>query len=310
MSQIGLLFPGQGAQDVGMGAALYEKSDAARKVFDLAEEVLDFELKRVCFEGPQEELNRTDVSQPAMLVASLATLEALCESGKLDRSRCGAAAGLSLGEYTALAAAGALDYEEAIRLVRCRGQFMQEACEAEPGGMASVLGLAEETLEEVCQGVSAEGSICLANYNSTQQIVIAGATGPLEKACAAAKEQGARVVPLQVAGAFHSSLMEPAAEKLAPMLREMRIGTLGVPVIANVTGKTVTDPEEIRDCLIRQVSSPVRWVDCMRTALDLGIREFLELGPGRVLAGLMRKIERSASVKSLSSPEDIDQFEP
>jgi len=310
MAQLGLLFPGQGAQRVGMGAGLYAKSAAAKAVFDLAESALGIELKRLCFEGPQEELNRTDISQPAMLVASLATFEALREAGKLDLARCRAAAGLSLGEYAALAAANALSYADAVRIVYERGRLMQQACDANPGAMVSVIGLPASALEEICKAASTEGEIAPANYNSPEQTVISGVTKAVEKAGAAAKERGARVVPLQVAGGFHSKLMTSAAENLAPLLRQLKIGRPAIPVVANVTGAEVTDPEVIRDCLIRQVNHPVRWLDCMRTLLDSGTTEFLEVGPGRVLAGLMRKIASSAKVTSLSTPEDIEQLQP
>jgi len=308
MSTAGLLFPGQGAQHVGMGAKLYETSAAARQVFDRANDATDVDLKRYCFEGPEEDLNRTDISQPAILVTSLAVLEALREAGKLDLGGIAGAAGLSLGEYTALAAVGALQYEDAIRIVSHRGRFMQEACDQNPGGMASILGLPIPDLEEICREASAEGEICLANYNSPAQVAIGGTKGALERACKVAEERGARVFPLKVAGAFHSKLMSPAAEKLAPMLRELDIAEPKVAVVANVTGAKVTEPEAIRDCLIRQVDHPVQWIDCMETSLADGIRDYLEIGPGRVLAGLMRKIDRSAKVTSLSSPDDIEKL--
>lgn len=305
MSDFGLLFPGQGAQRVGMGAELYEQSAAARSVFERANEILDTDIARLCFEGPEDELQRTDISQPAILVTSLAVFEALKEAGKFDESGCKATAGLSLGEYTSLAAAGAMSYDDAIRIVNYRGQFMQEACELEPSGMASIIGMDLTELEAVIQVASSAGEICLANFNSPAQVAIAGAEKALEIACETARTKGVKVFPLKVAGAFHSRLMSPAAKRLESHLREIELSEPKFPVIANVTGEVVTQPEEIRTCLIQQVDHPVKWVDCVQKALGMGLSMFYEVGPGKVLAGLMRKIDRSASVESIGTSEDI-----
>jgi len=308
MADFGLLFPGQGAQKVGMGAELYESSAAAKSIFERANEILDFDLKQLCFEGPQEELNKTNISQPAILVTSLAALEALKETGKLNWASCKASAGLSLGEYTALAAVGAIAYEDAISLVHKRGTFMQQACDAQPGGMASIVGMNREELGAICEAATSAGVICMANFNSPQQIAIAGELSALEAACAAAKEAGARVFPLQVAGAFHSKLMSPAAAKLAPHLQELNISEPEVPVIANVTGRQVTQAGDIRECLLKQVDSPALWVDCVQTVIGSGVTQFLEVGPGKVLAGLMRRIDRTASVTCIGTPADIENL--
>ncbi|MDA1139297.1 MAG: ACP S-malonyltransferase [Planctomycetota bacterium] len=308
MVHFGLLFPGQGAQKVGMGADLYENSAAARAIFDRANEILNYDLKHLCFEGPQEELNKTHISQPAILVTSIATLEALKEAGKLDFSFCKAAAGLSLGEYTALAAVGAIAYEDAIILVHKRGTYMQEACDARPGGMASIVGMNREDLGAICETASRAGEICMANFNSPEQIAISGEQAALDMAGAAAKEAGARVFPLPVAGAFHSRLMSPAAEKLAPHLQELRISEPEVPVFANVTGQRVIQAEEIRESLLRQVDNPVMWVECVQAAISSGVSQFFEVGPGKVLAGLMRRIDRSASVTCVGTPGDIESL--
>jgi [acyl-carrier-protein] S-malonyltransferase len=305
MDTFGFLFPGQGAQRAGMGAELCQRSPAARGIFDRANRALGFDLARVCFDGPDQELQRTDISQPAILTMSLAVLEALREAGKVDESGCRLAAGLSLGEYTALAAAGALSIEDAMCAVYERGRYMQEACDLAPGGMASIIGLPESALEEICRIARAEGEIVPANYNSPDQIVLSGARKAIDSACELARQRGGKVYPLKVAGAFHSPLMTPAARKLEPLLRRIDFRPPRFPIVANVTGALVTDPGEIRANLIRQVDHPVRWAQCMQTALGAGVRDYLEVGPGKVLAGLMRKIEPSAVVRSLSTAEEM-----
>jgi len=232
----------------------------------------------------------------------------LKEAGKLDLSSCKATAGLSLGEYTALAAVGAIAYDDAIRLVHKRGTFMQEACDAQPGGMASIVGMNRQDLGAICEAAATAGEICMANFNSSEQIAIAGEQAALDLACAAVKEAGARVFPLPVSGAFHSRLMSPAAERLAPHLQEVNISEPQVPVIANVTGKKVSRAEEIRELLLKQVDSPVMWVDCVQTAISSGVTQFFEVGPGKVLAGLMRRIDRSVSVTCIGTPADIESL--
>lgn len=300
MPQRAWLFPGQGAQVVGMGRDLVEAAPAARQVFDAAAAVLGFDLAQTCFAGPEDTLGRTDISQPAILVMSLAALAALRERGRLPEAQ--AAAGLSLGEYTALVAAGALALEDGIRLVRKRGEYMQMACDLKPSGMATVLGLDRAQAEAACAAGRAAGIIVAANLLGPGQIALSGETAAIAAACAKAKELGARrAIPLKVAGAFHSPLMAPAADKLRAELQRTPIATPRIPVVSNVTGGFVTDPAAIRDTLGRQLTSPVLWEDSMRFLGAQGFGAFLEIGPGRVLSGLAAKIVPGASVANVDS---------
>jgi len=310
MNEIGLLFPGQGAQKVGMGKALAEASAAAREVFDAANDELGFELDRICFEGPAEELDRSDVAQPAILTISVAALRAMAEAAGAEPPAA-AAAGLSLGEYTALVAAGALDLRQAVRLVRERGRFMQEACEANPGTMFSIIALSDKQVEGACREACQKtgGRAWPANYNSPGQVVISGEREPAAAAAELCKEMGARkVVELKVAGAFHTPLMQPAADKLTPLIEALDLATPRFPIVANVTGQPVADADAIRRLLIRQVTEPVRWVDCQRTMAALGIGRFYEVGPGRVLKGLLRRTEPSCTCQCVGSPQDVEAY--
>jgi len=306
------LFPGQGAQSVGMADRLLALSDRARRVFARGREVLGFEIERICREGPEEELNLTRVSQPAIFIHSMALLEAAHErSGAAGAFGEGfpasAAAGLSLGEYSALVFAGSLDFETALSIVAVRGRYMQDACDRQPGGMVSILGLSEaKVLAAVGKG-RALGPIGIANYNAPNQLVISGAKEALDAAAAAAKELGARrAIPLRVAGAYHSPLMASATEKLAPLIRRAAIRAPRLPFFPNVLGEEIRDPEAIRDCLIRQVESPVRWEMTLRAVAARGIDRALEVGPGRVLAGLARSTDCGIAVTS--SAEDEETF--
>jgi len=305
MKPIGLIFPGQGAQAVGMGRELAESHPAARKVFATADAELGFKLSRLCWEGPLEELSRSDVAQPAILTASIAALRALTEAaGRFPPVR--AAAGLSLGEYSALVAAGALAFPEAVRLVRRRGAYMQEACESNPGGMYSILGLEDEIVEEACSIV--DGPVWPANYNCPGQLVISGEHEPAREAAALCQARGARrVIRLDVAGAYHTPLMAPAAQKMRQALDEAKIQRPRYPVVANVTGRPVDEPDEIRALLVRQITSPVRWADAMRWTARQGVSRFYELGPGRVLRGLLGRIDRELSCETINRPEGIQQ---
>jgi [acyl-carrier-protein] S-malonyltransferase len=293
------IFPGQGAQHVAMGKDLHDAFPKAAELFRRADEVLDLPLSETCFTAPTEVINRTDICQPAIFLVSAATIEVLEEEKGLDRTKFSAAAGLSLGEYSALWFAGALDFEDALALTRLRGRLMQEASEAQPSGMVSVLGLSREQIEEVCAETRNRGGIvCVANLNSPGQVVISGARDALEKTAERLKELGAkRTLPLAVAGAFHSPLMAPAAERLKEKLAATEIRPAGIPVIANVNAEPVTKPDEVRENLVRQLTNPVLWEASMRRLIAEGCRDFLEPGPGRVLAGLMRKIERDATVE-------------
>ncbi len=306
------LFPGQGAQSAGMADRLLALSARARRVFARGREVLDFDIERICREGPDEEINSTRVSQPAIFLHSMALLEAAHERSGApgafgEAFPAAAAAGLSLGEYSALVFAGSLDFETALSIVAVRGRYMQEACDCEPGGMVSILGLSEaKVLEAVDQG-RAFGPIGIANYNAPNQLVISGAKEALEAAVAAAKELGARrAIPLRVAGAYHSPLMASATEKLAPLIRRATIRAPRLPFFPNVLGEEIRDPEAIRDSLIRQVESSVRWEMTIRAIAARGIDRALEIGPGRVLAGLARSTDCGIAV--ISSAEDEEAF--
>lgn len=289
-----------------MGRDLYDEIPAVRDLYEQANSLLGFNLAARCFEGPAEELTRTEIAQPAILVTSLAVLEA-ARARLQDRWMPKAMAGLSLGEYTALVAAGALTVEDGIKLVWARGQFMDEAARREPGTMASILGLSVEAVQEICRQTGAE----LANLNSPDQLVISGRKPAVTEATALAKQQGAkRALELTVSGAFHSALMQPAAVKLAAVLDATPMRAPTVLVVSNVTAQPhPSKPETIRAQLARQMTSPVRWEESMRYLLGLGIRTFVELGPGTVLKGLLRRIEPSAEVLSVQSVKDLHALE-
>lgn len=306
-AKIGVLFPGQGAQVLGMGKDWCEAFPAARAVFDRADAALGFPLSRVCFEGPESELHSTKISQPALFTTSAAILAVLAQHG-FDRRSAALSAGLSLGEYTALHFAGAISFEDGLALVAGRGRYMQEACDARPSGMVSVLSLSAAELEAVCRQASAEGIVVVANVNSPDQIVLAGEQKALDKAVELAKARGARkAIPLKVAGAYHSPLMAPADERLAKDLEKVRIHAPEIPVISNVTAEYVRAPAEIRSLLVRQVLSTVRWSESMQKAVAAGVTRFYEVGPGTVLAGLMRKIHPEAEVVSIGKAADLSK---
>lgn len=295
MGHTAALFPGQGSQFVGMGRDIFERSPAGRAVFEKADEALGFSLSKVIFEGPEEELTRTDISQPAILTVSTAVVEAAREAGW--KPKVAAAAGLSLGEYSALVFAGAIPFEQAVVLVHRRGAFMREAGAANPGGMLSVMGLEEEAVMRIVQAASAEGEISIANLNCPGQIVLSGEAGPLESAAEMAAEEGAfKTVFLKVDGAFHSPLMQPAAARLAAELERHDFVEAELPVVANRAADYARDPEDIKRFLVEQITSGVLWEGSMRRLLDDGVTDFVELGPGRVLAGLMKRIARKAPV--------------
>ena len=293
------IFPGQGAQRPGMGKDLFDGFAEARDLFARADEVLDFPLSETCFTAPAETVNRTDVCQPGIFLVSAVTMEILKARRGLSVGDFSAAAGLSLGEYTALWFAGALSFEDGLALTRLRGTLMQAASDARPSGMTSVMGLDLTKVEAVCAGLREGGGIvCVANLNSPGQIVISGASEDLEAAAPLLKEAGARrTIPLSVAGAFHSPLMEPAAQGLSAKLAEIDVRPAEIPVISNASATPVQDPDEIRAGLVRQLTSPVLWERSMRSLLSDGVETFVEPGPGNVLAGLMKKIERGATVE-------------
>jgi len=311
MARTAFLFPGQGAQYVGMGKDLAARYPASRALYERADAALGFALSTICFEGPEERLTATDISQPAILVTSLAALAALrtTEAGRAIVPQ--AAAGLSLGEYTALAAAGAIDFETAVRLTSLRGRFMQGACDAQGGGMVSLIGADEAMAEKICGAARAAGIIWPANYNCPGQVVVSGVRAACDRVVEVAESLGAqRAIPLVVAGAFHSPLMATAREKLAPHLRGLRVQELAFPVVANVTGDYYGGAAAAADLLERQVDGPVRWQQGIERLLADGFDRFYEIGPGRVLTGLLKRIDRAIgrSAVAVGTVADIEAF--
>jgi [acyl-carrier-protein] S-malonyltransferase len=287
------LFPGQGAQTIGMGAASYHSVSAAGWYFDRASQFLGYDLYKLCTEGPADQLDRTEYSQPAIFVASLAALELLRQERPEVVSRCAACAGLSLGEYTALVFAGVIDFEPALRVVRTRGEAMQAAAEVEFGGMVSILGLERKQVEELCEQARGDWTLEIANLLCPGNVVVSGTTIACERLVDLANAAGAmKVIPLAVAGAFHTPMMESAVERLRQVLNKVHMHPPRIPVIFNVDARPHSDPHEIRELLLRQVVSPVLWEDSMRYMIDLRMNDFYEVGPGRVLTGLMKRIDR------------------
>jgi len=293
MGKTAFLFPGQGAQTVGMGKVLYDTLPTAKALFDKADEILGYSLTDLCFNGPMEQLSTTAVSQPALYVTSLAALESLKVSAPEAVEACSAAAGLSLGEYTALAFAGVLSFEDGLRLVQRRGQAMQEAADATPSGMVSLLGPEVEVVEELCAKARGEEILQVANLLCPGNTVVSGTRDAWARVVALAEETGAaRAVPLAVAGAFHTPIMRPADEKLAEVLAGVQISAPSIPVISNVDVDVHTEADDIRATLVRQLLSPVQWEKTMRKLIADGYDTFYEVGPGRVLRGLMKRIDR------------------
>lgn len=306
MGKIAFVFPGQGAQAVGMGKDVYESHEGARRVFDDADAALGFKLTDIIFNGPEETLKQTAYTQPALLATSLALYEAFREKGVTPDY----VAGHSLGEYSALAAAGVLNYADAVRTVRARGELMEQAVPGGQGAMAAVLGAERGALADLCAKISAEvAAVELANVNCPGQIVVSGTKEGVQAVVEKGKEIGAkRVIPLEVSGPFHSSLMKPAAEKLGGVLAGVEMNAAQVPVVANVNAQPVSEPGRIRELLVEQVYSPVLWEDTVAWLIAQGVDTFVEIGSGSVLAGLIKKVDKTVKVVSVNSKEAIEGF--
>ena len=298
--KIAHVFPGQGSQSVGMGYKLYQSSPKAKEVFQEADEALRFPISRLCFEGPEDELRQTINAQPAIMTVSVACLRAASEANHAVSPAL--VAGHSLGEYTALVAANVLGFTDAIRLVRERGRLMQKAGEIKPGGMAAVIGLDKAALKEICHESGAE----IANFNCSVQIVISGSKEALERAMELAKARDARrVIPLQVSGAFHSTLMQPTIEGMSKAISQIKFRTPEIPIVVNSTAQPVTTAEGVKEELLRQLCNCVQWQPSVEYMVGEGISTFIEIGPGQVLSGLIKRISSKVRVLNMSDPESI-----
>jgi [acyl-carrier-protein] S-malonyltransferase len=302
MGKVAFLFPGQASQYPGMGKELAEKFPSARAIFDEADKALGFSVSKMCFEGTEEELKQTGNTQPAILAVSVAAFRAAAEKGIVPDY----VAGHSLGEYSALVAAGSLNFADAVRLVRKRGTYMQDAVPARQGSMAAIMGLSPAVVLDACRR-AAQGEVCAAaSLNSPEQTVISGHVGAVKRAVEIASQLGAkRSMVLAVSAPFHSALMMPAQEKLEKDLQATQFADLQMPLVTNVDADTIRKAEEARSALVRQVTMPVRWEESMRMLLDEGVNTFVEIGPGRVLTGLMRQIERSVTTLNVEDEKSL-----
>ena len=300
-NSLAFIFPGQGSQKVGMLAAAHEQFAAVRDTFTEAADALDYDMWDLIQNGEQQALNLTETTQPVLLASSVALWRAWQEQGGVQPALM---AGHSLGEFSALVCAGSLGFADALRLVRSRGQFMQTAVPVGEGAMAAIIGLDDEAINAIC--AETEGVVAAVNFNSPGQVVIAGHTGPVEVAIAAIKAAGAkRAMPLPVSAPFHTELMQPAGERLAEAMADITINAPQVPVVHNVHAATETDPEAIRALMVKQIYSPVQWTRCIQTMTNAGVTELVECGPGKVLSGLNRRIDKALNSYSLEEPESL-----
>lgn len=304
MNKLAFIFPGQGAQYVGMGKDLYNNFKEARNIFDEADKALNEKISKICFEGPEEKLQETVNTQPAILTHSMTCFSILKAHGIIPDI----VAGLSIGEYSALVAAESIKFEQAVPLVQKRGRFMQEAVPLGEGSMAAILGLTKEEVLEICNTASKEGIVEAANFNCPGQIVIAGEAKAVSAAIELAKEKGAKkAIPLSVSAPFHCSLMKPAAEKLSVELEKVDIANPKIPVVANVNAEIVSSSNAIKEFLIRQVYSPVFWEDCVKKMMDFGADVFVEVGPGKALSGFVKKISKDVTVLNAGDSESLQK---
>jgi [acyl-carrier-protein] S-malonyltransferase len=305
MKPIAFIFPGQGSQYVGMGKELFENFSVAKKVFEEADDALHLSISALCFKGPEEALKLTENTQPAVLTTSIAAFKVLQEEKGITPQF---TAGHSLGEYSALVVSGALTFSEAVKMVRLRGKFMQEAVPVGEGAMAAVLGMEREQVEKLCEEISYGEVLTPANFNCPGQIVIAGHAKAVERAIERVKKDGKKAVPLPVSAPFHSPLMKPAGERLEKALEEISVSNLRIPVVTNVEAEVNTSKDRVKGLLVAQVSSPVRWEESMRKMIGKGIEQVLEIGPGKVLSGLMKRIDNRIETGNLEDLQTLKKI--